>query len=115
MTLEEHGRRQDFLFFWLARCEVSACLETAQPKSSTDRLHPHFSPHTMSAIRRSLRAGFSAVRRTVAVDTVGAAGPGRAIVAGALRTQVRRRVVWFQKRRILFRTPIVGAAGGDGP
>ena len=44
---------------------------------------------TMSALRRSLRAGFAAAKRVTAVNAVGAAGPARAILAGSLRTQVR--------------------------
>lgn len=43
----------------------------------------------MSALRRSLRAGFAAAKRVTAVNAVGAAGPARAILAGSLRTQVR--------------------------
>ena len=52
----------------------------------------HFSeraPSTMSALRRSLRAGFAAAKRVTAANAVGAAGPARAILAGSLRTQVR--------------------------
>ena len=44
---------------------------------------------TMSALRRSLRAGFAAAKRVTAANAVGAAGPARAILAGSLRTQVR--------------------------
>ena len=46
-------------------------------------------PSTMSALRRSLRAGFAAAKRATAVNAVGAAAPARAIIAGSLRTQVR--------------------------
>ena len=58
----------------------------------TSPFDAHFSeraPSTMSALRRSLRAGFAAAKRVTAANAVGAAGPARAILAGSLRTQVR--------------------------
>lgn len=59
---------------------------------SSSPFDAHFSeraPSTMSALRRSLRAGFAAAKRVTAANAVGAAGPARAILAGSLRTQVR--------------------------
>ena len=58
--------------------------------AAADRRHNSDRDLTMSAIRRSLRAGFAAARRVTASSAVAdVAAPARAIVAGQLRSQVR--------------------------
>lgn len=92
-------------FFFSNACSVLQKSMTVQPLGClgiilsqrcfgvvTSPFDAHFSeraPSTMSALRRSLRAGFAAAKRVTAANAVGAAGPARAILAGSLRTQVR--------------------------